>query len=110
MGHGGISLITGRGNSHEDLVHAFKSVATHKIGGGIGGAIGNFSRGIGIRPAKKNKEKLTPERPTAAGDVRGAVEGTYVDEGEGAIDEETGLSLDSEDSSLKDDARASGAL
>ena len=66
MGHGGISLITGRGNSHEDLVHAFKSVATHKIGGAFSGALGNFSKGIGVKSAKKSKEKVTPDRSSTS--------------------------------------------
>ena len=124
MGHGGISLITGRGNSHEDLMHAFKSVATHKIGGGIGGAIGNFSRGIGVKPTKKNKEKLTPERSPSsenaaggsgvisAGTISGehsSIPGDEVDL-EGTIDEEVGLSMDSGDINLKEDDLGSGAL
>lgn len=120
MGHGGISLITGRGSCHEDLVHAFKSVATRKIGGGIGGGIGNFSRGIGVKPAKKNKEKLTPERSNTTQAEGGrlqeaaeleSAEGSYVNEGEGDDpDEESGLRrFEDVEFSPKED-RASGAL
>ena len=33
-----------------------KSVATHKIGGAFSGALGNFSKGIGVKSAKKSKK------------------------------------------------------
>jgi hypothetical protein len=121
MGHGGISLITGnRGNSHEDLMHAFKSVATHKIGGGIGGALGNFSSqvGKGVREGgsakkhNKNKKKDSSSsinaQDTSAEEGQGGTTGTghnsnletAVSNGgiasvPSVIDEEIGMSMDS---------------